>query len=122
MGVLAGLGLPAGAVLRRLVSVHFADRKPFVREDRWLNPAALGVARPDFSIISANEWLVTNVPYASGDIAFSATGADADEALALGVAQGTALFVVERTTWMAEAAITSVRLAYAPGFRLRSMV
>ena len=116
------LGLLKGTRLRRLISLHFADRKPFLAEDRWLNPAVLNGAEPDFRTISANEWLVTNVPYASGDIAFSAAGAGAEEALAFDVPEGTALFVVERTTWTAEAAITSVRLAYAPGYRLQTLV
>ena len=122
LGVVSALGLPQGAELRHLISLHFADRKPFVMEDRWLNPAMLGGAEPDFSVISANEWLVANVPYSSGDIAFSAAGAGAEEALAFGVAEGTALFIVERTTWTAEAAITSVRLAYGPGYRVQTLV
>ncbi len=118
----AALGLLPGRTWRHLVSVHFADSIPFVREDRWLNPAILGDAAPDFGTISANEWLVANVPYAAGTIAFSAVGAGAEEALALDVADGTALFIVERTTWTAEAAITSVRLAYGPGYRLQTTV
>lgn len=122
VAVASALGLPPGARMRRLVCLHFADRKPFLSEDRWLNPAVLGGAAPDFTTVSANEWLVANIPYSSGDITFSAAGASAEEARVFGVAEGTALFIVERTTWTAEAAITSVRLAHAPGYRLHAMV
>ncbi len=120
--VASALGLPPGARMRRLVCLHFADRKPFLYEERWLNPAVLGAATPDFAAVSANEWLVANIPYSSGDITFSAAGASEEEALVFGVPEGTALFIVERTTWTAEAPITSVRLAHAPGYRLHAMV
>ncbi len=122
LAVASAMGLAPGRALRRLTSVHFADRRPFVYEDRWLNPDVLGPAMPDFRAISANEWLVTNVPYASGDITFSAAGAGPEEAIAFEVERGTALFIVERTTWTAEAAITSVRLAYRPGYRMHTLV
>jgi GntR family histidine utilization transcriptional repressor len=122
VAVASALGLPPGARMRRLVSVHFADRRPFLYEERWLNPSVLGATEPDFASLSANEWLVANIPYASGDITFSAASASAEEALVFGVAEGTPLFIVERTTWTAEAAITSVRLTHAPGYRLHAMV
>jgi GntR family histidine utilization transcriptional repressor len=112
------LRLPAGAVLRHLTCLHSADGQSFVYEDRWLNPAVLTGQKPDFAAQSANEWLVANMPYAAGDIAFSAAGAGAADAAAFGIATGTPLFVVERTTWTADAPITCVRLAYAPGHRL----
>jgi DNA-binding GntR family transcriptional regulator len=56
--------------------------------------------------------------YNAGDIAFSAAGAGADDAAAFGIDPGTPLFMVERATWTADTAITFVRLAYAPGYRL----
>ena len=112
------LRLPAGAVLRHLTCLHSADGRPFICEDRWLNPAALGGQQPDFAAQSANEWLVANMPYNAGDIAFSAAGAGADDAAAFGIDPGTPLFMVERATWTADTAITFVLLAYAPGYRL----
>ena len=60
--------------------------------------------------------------YTTGDIAFSAEEAGPREAEALGVAQGRALFIPERTTWTAEAAITFVRTANAPGYRVQTLV
>ncbi len=114
------LRLPPDAPLRRLVCLHFADGQPFLYEDRWLNPAMTLGLRPDFAVQSANAWLVANIPYASGDITFSAAAATAADAAALSVPVGTPLFVVDRTTWTAQAAITRVRLAYAPGYRMHT--
>ena len=47
-------------------------------------------------------------------------GAGAADAAAFAVPVGTPLFVVDRTTWTAQAAITRVRLAYAPGYRMHT--
>lgn len=116
------LGLGPGQEMEQLVSLHLADGRPFLLEDRWVNPAVLPVPAPDFGVISANEWLVGHVPYTTGDIAFSAANATAEEAAILGIAPGAALFVVERTTREAERPITCVRLAYAPGYRLHTLV
>ena len=43
-------------------------------------------------------------------------------ALFLGAPAGAAIFVVERTTWNGPAPITSVRLSYMPGFRMRTTI
>lgn len=105
-----------------LETLHLADAAPFVHETRWLNPAVLPPL-PDFGAISANEWLVTSVTYATGEIAFSAAAATAPEAGVLAVRPGAALFVTERLTRDAEGrAITRVRLAHAPGYRLRTLM
>ncbi len=124
LAVALRLGLPQGARMLHLQSLHLADGSPQVYEDRWLNPAVLPLPEPDFAKISVNEWLVANVAYASGDIAFSAAAASAAEALALAVAPGAALFITERCTWGggADAAITWVRLAHAPGYRLQTLL
>jgi GntR family histidine utilization transcriptional repressor len=118
----ARLGLTLGTRLRHLVTLHLADGRPHLHEDRWLNPAILPDPPPDFAAISANEWLVGNIAYTTGDIAFSAIAAGPEEADALGVTPGTALFLTERTTWTAEAPVTMVRLAYAPGYRLQTLI
>lgn len=116
------LGLAAGAELVYLETLHLADGKPFVFEQRWLNPAALPAPLADFGAVSANEWRVAHVFYATGDIAFSAEEAGAREAEVLGVAEGRALLITERTTWTADAPITLVRLSHAPGYRVQTMV
>lgn len=120
--VASRLGLPEGTRLLYLETLHLADGQPFAFESRWLNPAVLPAPLPDFAAVSANEWLVTHIAYAAGDIAFSAEEANAREAEVLGVAMGRALFVTERTTRTAETAITFVRLAHAPGYRVQTLV
>ena len=122
MAVASKLELALGAAWLHLRSLHLADGVPFLYEDRWLNPQVLLDPAPDFAVISANEWLVANINYARGDIAFSAANATCDEAAMLGVAQGAALFITERGTWGDAAPITWVRLAYAPGYRLHTSV
>ena len=122
MAICSKLGLVQGADWLHLRSLHLADGVPFLAEDRWLNPQVLLDPAPDFAAISANEWLVSHVSYARGDIAFSAANATLDEAAMLGVAQGAALFITERSTWGDAAPITWVRLAYAPGYRLHTSV
>lgn len=120
--VASRLGLAPGARLLWLETLHLADGRPFVHEARWLNPAVLPAPLPDFAAVSANEWLVAHVAYATGDIAFTAEGAGPREAAVLGVPEGAALFITERMTWTAQAPITLVRLAHAPGYRLQTMV
>ncbi|MBL9046407.1 MAG: GntR family transcriptional regulator, partial [Tabrizicola sp.] len=83
--VTARLGLPEGAPMRYLETLHLAGGRPFVHEMRWLNPAALQGATPDFAKLSANEWLVTEVSLVSGDIAFTADPATPREAEVMGV-------------------------------------
>lgn len=116
------LGLPATARLIYLETLHLADGQPFVLETRWLNPLVLPTPLPDFAALSANEWLVAHIAYATGDIAFSAQTASAHESAVMGLAPHAALFITERTTWTAEAPITFVRLAHAPGYRVQTMV
>jgi GntR family transcriptional regulator, histidine utilization repressor len=122
VGVISRLGMAQGVDWLHLRCLHLADGVPFVVEDRWLNPSVLLDPAPDFTAISANEWLVTHVSYARGDIAFSAANASEREAEMLGVAIGAALFTAERCTWGEVEPITWVRLAYAPGYRMLTAV
>lgn len=117
------LGLGRDAKLWHLRTLHFADGKPFLFEDRWLNPVPLPDGfDPAEPALSINEWLVKNVAYTYGDIAFSAENASAEEAMHLAVREGAALFVTERTTWAGEVPVTLVRLAHAPGYRLHTVL
>lgn len=122
--VLSRLGLAPRARLWHLRTLHFADGRPFLHEDRWLNAAPLpgGQLPEQDKGISINEWLVKNVAYTFGDISFYAETAGRLEAAHLGIAAGAALFVIERTTWAGEVPITFVRLAYGPGYRLHTVL
>ena len=106
-----------------IVGLHLADGRAHALEDRWINTDAVPqAAATDFTHMSPNEWLVHNVPFVGGDIAFSAANADASEADAFGCKVGAPLFVTERTTWHAERTVTTVRLVFAPGYRLHTRI
>ena len=79
-------------------------------------------ADADFSQVSANEWLIQHAPYTGGDIGFSAMNADARLAELLDASEGSALFVVDRITWDKDTPVTSVRLSYAPGYRMNTKI
>ncbi|WP_017999499.1 UTRA domain-containing protein [Paracoccus sp. N5] len=115
----ARMALPEGRVLIHLRTVHYGDGRPFQVEDRWINPvAAPGAEAIDFQRINANEWLVRNFPWSRADMAFSAENADARNARLLETRQGTALLILQRTTFNDLGAITSARLAFHPGYML----
>ncbi|MFT4012363.1 MAG: UTRA domain-containing protein [Paracoccus sp. (in: a-proteobacteria)] len=118
-GIAARMALAQGTPLIHLRTVHYGDGHPFQVEDRWINPqAAPGAERVDFQRINANEWLVRNFPWSRNDMAFSAENADARDARMLETRPGTALLVLRRTTWNETGAITSVRLAFHPGYSM----
>lgn len=115
--------LPEETRLLHLRSLHFADRMPFVHESRWINLARAPEAETgNFEEISVNEWLVQNAPFTRGDIAFSAMSASATEAEALAVEKGSAVFTVERTTFQDDSPVTSVKLVYAPGYKMQTIL
>ena len=115
------LALPARRRALHVVSLHFADHHPFLIEDRWINPAVIpAIESVDLAAVSANEWLVQNAPFTSGQYDMLAANATAEEAELLAVAPGVALLIVERMTADRDKVITSVRLAYAPGHRIQT--
>ncbi|WP_370337489.1 GntR family transcriptional regulator [Parvularcula marina] len=115
------LRLAAGSRVLRLHTVHLSDGEPYAFEDRWVNiKAAPGVVDAPFDSISANEWLVREVPYSSGDVRFSAMAAGQIEAQALETSVGAPLFVVERTTWLRDLYITTTKLCYRPGYHMKT--
>lgn len=121
--VRARMTLAPDTTATKVSALHSADGEPFVFEDRWINHAAIpAVSTIDFNQISANEWLVQNAPYSHGDIALSAQNADTDLARRLGAQPGAALFVIDRNTWNGKLSVTSLRLVYAPGFRMRTAI
>ncbi len=107
--------------LFHLICVHLADGKPYVFENRWINPRVVPeVINVDFIDQSPNEWLVENIPFSSGDITFSALSATQFEAEVLACKEGEGLFVIDRSTWRGDEAITSVRLIFAPGYQMNT--
>lgn len=109
--------------LLHVTGLHLAGGRPYALEDRWIDIEAVpAAATADFGVVSPNEWLVLTIPFEGGDIAFSAAAASAAEAGALGCAVGAALFVTERVTWKEGRRLTCVRLSFAPGYRLFTLI
>lgn len=121
--ICANLGVTADSDMLHITSLHLADGKPFMFEDRWVSVAATpAILEADLDEISANEWLVLHAPYTRGDIYFSAVNATEADARILRTDPGTSLFLMERTTWENETGITSARLLFAPGYRKHSAI
>lgn len=117
------MDLSSRAKILHLVCVHMAGGKPYVIEDRWINPVDVPAAeKADFTQLSPNEWLVANVPFSCGEIAFSARNADAADARLLQCAPGEALFVIDRATRKEGRAMTSVRLTFAPEYQMNTTI
>lgn len=120
--VVARLSLGEVRPLLHVTGLHLADGRAYAHEDRWIDltavPAAAGA---DFTSVSPNEWLVLSIPFEGGDIAFSAAPAGGLGAV-MGCPDEAALFVVERVTWKGAARLTVVRLSFAPGHRLVTVI
>jgi len=117
--IAARMGLPLERTTLHVQTLHMADSAPYCLEDRWINPRVAPEAlSADFAALSANEWLVQNIPISAGEIAFLAENASDADAEILNAAPGAALFVVERLTRIAQEAVTHVRIAYRPGYRM----
>jgi GntR family histidine utilization transcriptional repressor len=121
--IAAQYGLRDDAALVGLWTLHRADRAPFALEERWVNLAvAPEIANADLGSVSANEWLVRHMPLSRAEFSFSAGNASSSEARLLDCEPDAALFIVNRTTWAGDAPITAVRLAYAPGYVMETVV
>ncbi|MGH1359951.1 MAG: GntR family transcriptional regulator [Burkholderiaceae bacterium] len=117
------LGLGPSSRVLRLRTVHFASRKPYAYEVRWVNLAmAPEIEKVDLTGVSANEWLAQNVSLTSGETNWMAANATAAEAKYLETTEGDAIFVCERTTFNGSEIITAVRLAYATGHLITTQI
>lgn len=111
-----------GSVLE-VAALHLADDLPFAHEDRKVNLEVVPeIADVDLESESANAWLVANAPFSNGNFAVGAINARVEIARLMGVDEGTALVVVERTTWDEARWITEVRLTYAAGHRITTVI
>ncbi|WP_103765002.1 GntR family transcriptional regulator [Roseovarius confluentis] len=118
-GVLAAFGLSRSRPMLRVEALHLSDGRPYIFEDRWICPETSPEVRDlDFTGQSANEWLVLNKPYTRLDLRFYAISANPRQADLLDTEPGAALLVIERTTWVDEAPITTVKAITTPGYQL----
>lgn len=118
--VQAEMGISDGAKILHVICLHFADGRPYQMEDRWIDLNTVPTARSEpFDEISPNEWLLREVPYSNAEHMFRAASPDAEEKQRLGLAENEPVFIIERTTWLADEAVTHVRLVHpANSFRL----
>lgn len=94
---------------------HSADGVPFAYEERLIDLAAVPEARTaDLAAEPPGTWLLQHVPWNEAEHCIGAVAADAEIALRLGLAEGTACLVIERHTWRNNRTLTAVRLVY-PG-------
>lgn len=113
------LGLADRARVIHVRCLHLADARAYQYEDRWINLAAVPAAAGEpFETASPNEWLVANAPFSRAQFAFGAGIASFEEAEALQLAASDAVFLAERTTWIAERAITFVRMVHPSSHRV----
>lgn len=117
--VMARFGLRRPAPMLRVQALHLADNRPYILEDRWIDTRATpGILSLDLYRESANEWLVRNKPYSRLELRFYALNAEGETATHLATAPGSALLVLERTTWIGPDPITTVQAVAAPGYQL----
>ncbi len=109
------LGIPAGARILALSSLHTADGQPFCFERRLINLDAVPSAEAaPFDSRAAGPWLIEHVPWTEARHAISARSADETLASNLDIKPGLACLVIERRTWSNGRPITRVTLSY-PG-------
>lgn len=117
--VLAAFELSQPQEMLNVDALHLSDGQPYIFEERWISletvPEILDV---DLTRQSANEWLVLNKPYSRCDLKFYAIPAAGEIAELLHTDPGAALFVIERTTWIDMAPITTVKSITTPGYQL----
>ena len=104
----------------RIRSVHYSDDQPFIYEDRWINTRNIAeINKVDLSLTSANEWLVQNVPFTSGEFVVEAVVAPVSVTKALGLAKAAPVLKSQRTTWLENNSVTTVCLYYQSGYKIR---
>jgi len=117
--VAANFGLSAPTRMLRIEALHLTNQRPYIYEDRWVSTQTVPeIIDVDLEKTSANEWLVRNRPYSRCDIRCYATQANETYARLLDTRHKEALLVVERTTWIGDAPITSVKAVAIPGYQL----
>ncbi len=117
--VMAKFGIQQVTTMLHVEALHLADNRPYIFEDRWIDARSTpDILNVDLTQQSANEWLVRNKPYSQIDVRFYAINAAGEIARQLATKVGEALLIIERTTWIGGAPITTVQAATAPGYQL----
>lgn len=119
LAIISRFGIRKAASMLHVKALHLADNHPYILEDRWIDTTSTpDILTVDLTRESANEWLVRHKPYSRIEVRFSAMNAQGEIAGHLATSVGSALFVIERTTWIGPASITTVQAIAAPGYQL----
>lgn len=119
--VTMGLGETSPAL--HLRTLHQADQKPYVYEERWINTATVpDIEKVDLNETSANEWLVQHVPFTSGGFSFEALRATQHVARVLELEPEETILRSRRDTWIDGQSVTLVWLYYLPGYQLQFVI
>ena len=117
--VMATFELTKAHPMLRVEALHLSDGRPYIFEDRWISLDTVPeITRIDLTKQNANEWLVLNRPYNRYDLRFYAISANSKTADLLQIESGTALFVMEQTTWIDNAPLTTVQAITRQGYQL----
>lgn len=117
--IMARFGIQRPTQMLHVKALHLSDNRPYILEDRWIDTASTPeILNVDLTRESANEWLVRHKPYSRIEVRFSAMNAKGESAKHLSTPAGSALFVIERTTWIGAAPITTLQAVAAPGYQL----
>lgn len=118
----AALDRKPGDKALHLRCLHFANRRAYQYEDRWIDLNTVPeAAEVSFEQEGPNNWLVSNIPWTDAEHTIVAAAASGDVADALNLPVGDPVLVVERRTWNTKGTVTAVRF-YHPGssHRLRT--
>ncbi len=121
--VARALDIEPGLPVLEVRALHLADGQPHQLEYRWVNPqTAKGIETADFTEGGPDTWLLRNAPLSHLDVAIKAIHADADAAVALGVAPGTPLLEMERRSSTQTTPLGLLRLLHRPGLSIRAQL
>lgn len=121
--VRANFGLKNPDEFLQIEALHLADQQPYIYENRWVSILTVPeIIEIDLERQSANEWLLRNKPYSRCDIRFFAIKANEYHADLLDTQVNEALFVTERTTWIGDKPITTVKAVARPGYQLLTQI
>lgn len=123
LSVIAGFGLDSPCPMLNVEALHLADQRPYIYEDRWISTDTVPeIVNVDLKKHSANEWLIQHKPYSRCDIRFYAVKATKYYAQLLDTEVNEALFVTERTTWIGDKPITTVKAVARPGYQILTRI
>ena len=121
--VMANFALKLPAKMLQIEALHLADKQPYVYENRWVSTDTVPeILKVDLEKYNANEWLIHNKRYSRCDIRFFAIKANKYHANLLATKVNEALFVTERTTWIGNQPITTVKSVARPGYQLLTQI